>query len=112
MHDITNENKLDEVNLKKGWDVATKLGGKALDATVDAFSYPFKKKGFSNPADATTVNQVNTSARTQADIAALQKSKLDAVKSDKFTPDQLADIDRRIDNLQQTQKNIDIKNTI
>ena len=105
MHDITNENKF-----KAGWDVATKLGGKALDATVDAVSYPFKKRGFSNPTDATTVKNVKTSASVGDDIAKLQQSKLDAVRSDKFTPDQLADIDRKIDNLKMTQNQIDTAN--
>ena len=105
MHDITNENKF-----KAGWDVATKLGGKALDATVDAVSYPFKKKGFSNPADAATAKNVNTSASVGDDIAKLQQSKLNAIRSDKFTPDQLADIDRKIDNLKLTRNEIDIAN--
>ena len=100
MHDITNENKF-----KAGWDVATKLGGKALDAIN-----PFQKKGFSNPADAARAKNVKTSASVGDDIAKLQQSKLDAVRSDKFTPDQLADIDRKIDNLKMTQNQIDTAN--
>lgn len=105
MQDITNENKL-----KAGWDIATKLGGKVIGAAKDAATYPFQKKGFTNPVDATTAKNMSSSARTQADIAALQKSKIDAVRSDKFTPDQLDDIDRKISNLKSTQRQIDIDN--
>jgi len=105
MHDITNENKF-----LSGWNVAKKLGGKAVDAAVDTISYPFKKRGFTNPADATTARNMQSSADTASDIAALQKSKLDAVRSDKFTPDQLDDIDRKISNLKNTQTDIDIAN--
>jgi len=105
MHDITNENKF-----TSGLNVVKKLGGKAIDAAVDTISYPFKKKGFTNPTDATTVKNVNMSTSVGDDIAALQKQKLDLVKSDKFTPDQLANIDQRINNLKITRNQIDTAN--